>query len=652
MSWTSRPVSLALSSRNPAGLVFKGALVMVMCLQSAAFPCPAAEVANAAGATNGAKVAAVVSSKATQARTVLSSNGKGAIKAATGNSLAGSGGAGALPIVKHDFSKEAERFFQEWFKLEPSLATQYGLHEHDQELEDFSRATYERQLALLDSYLKIFNGFDRQALSRDDQIDRVLLINYIRGKLLSLRDLQSWKRNPDHYTSLVSASIFNLVKRNFAPLPERLELVVSRERQIPRVLKQAQENLSLELVPQIYVEVALEQLPGIVAFFEKSVPEAFGDVADPTLQQTLSASTGETVSALKSYQSFLKKNLLEAGCKGSFALGEMNYRKKLAYDEMVSEPIPQLLSRGEAESKRLQDEFEKVGKGINSDLSASDTFRSIAVEHPKPDQLISDVKNVLEKIRRYCIEKDLVTIPGEKRPIVEESPPFMRALTFASLDVAGPLEKKATETFYNVTLPAPDWSAEKTEEHMRSFSFPDVLNTSIHEAYPGHFVQYLVGEEAPSTTRKLLGCASNDEGWAHYCEQMMVEEGFEGGDPKYRMVQIHDALLRVCRYIVGLRMHTRNMTLDQGVQFFIKEGYQEKTNAEREAKRGTMDPTYLVYTLGKLEILKLRDDYRKLRGSHFTIKEFHDRFLRVGYPPLKLVRATLLNEEIPDSISL
>lgn len=351
------------------------------------------------------------------------------------------------------------------------------------------------------------------------------------------------------------------------------------------------------------------------------------------------------MAAIKKYREFIEKKVVPVA-KPDFALGEELYKKKLYSEELVSDSIDDLIARGEKELVRLQKEFFKWAGKIDNNKSPLKVYEAVASKHPRPDRLIASVSGVLEEIRRFCVEKPVVTIPGEKRVTVAETPPFMRALTFASMDTPGPFEKNASGAFYFVTLPEKDWDRAKTEEHMRSFSNQDLLNTSIHEAYPGHYVQFLWVNRAGSDIRKVFGCSSNAEGWAHYCEEMMVEEGFKGGNPELKMAQVHDALLRICRYLVGLKMHTRGMSLEEGIKFFEKEGFQEHANAEREAKRGTMDPTYLVYSLGKLEILSMRDDYRKKTGESFNLKEFHDHFLKQGYPPLALVRAQMLQEKV------
>jgi uncharacterized protein (DUF885 family) len=227
---------------------------------------------------------------------------------------------------------------------------------------------------------------------------------------------------------------------------------------------------------------------------------------------------------------------------------------------------------------------------------------------------------------------------------VEATPPFMMALVFAAMDTPGTFETKAKEAFYFVTVPSRDWTKEHTEEHMRFYSYDDLLNTSVHEAYPGHYVQFLFVKDLSSKVRKILASTSYEEGWAHYCEQMMLDEGFGKGDKKLKLVQLHDALLRACRYICAIKLHTSDMTVAQATDFFVKEGYQEKANAEREAKRGTMDPTYLVYTLGKLQILSLREEVKKAQGDKFNLYDFHNRFLSTGAPPVEIVRKEMMAE--------
>ena len=482
------------------------------------------------------------------------------------------------------------------------------------------------------------------SLPFEERQDYQLVANNLKSTLLDLEDIRSWEKNPDRYSSGFTSSAFVIMSRKFATPEKRLRSLIEREKKMPAVLLAARENLKNP--PRIYTEVAIQQLPGIVGFFQKDVPEAFNDVKDQQLLSEFQNSNTAVITALQDYEKFLKETLL-ARSNGDFRLGAENYRKKLLYDEMVDIPVDRLLQIGYDDLHRNQQWFKKVAAQIDPQKSPEQIQSELQQDHPAPDQLLQTFRDDLGGIRQYLIDKQIVTIPSPVPPIVEETPPFARALTFASMDTPGPYEKVAKEAFFNVTLPEADWTKERTESFMGQFNRETMIAVAVHEVYPGHYVQFLWLPSVPSKARKLLGCGSNAEGWAHYSEQMMLDEGYGNGDPKLRLGQLQDALLRDARYIVGISMHTGKMTFDDAVQFFQKEGYQPRSVAEVEAKRGTSDPTYLVYTLGKLEIMKLREDYKqKMRGS-FSLQKFHDTFLQQGFPPIKIVRETMLGDESP-----
>ncbi len=537
------------------------------------------------------------------------------------------------------FEAIVDQYFDFTLSRNPTWATDLGEHAWDVKLEDVSAQAFHETAVRNKQWLAKLNDLDASQLSPVSKLDLPLLKSHLQAELLEVEQIEMWKKNPDKYSTLASQSVFTLMKRDFAPLPQRLKACIARERLIPGMLAEGRKNLSNP--PAVYTQIALQQLPGIIDFFSQSVPDAFSSVKDEQLQKDFKAENDKVIESLRAYQQFLKEDLSKRS-NGSFALGPELFAKKLLYEEMVDESVDSLLERGQRELSRLKSGFIETAKEIDATKSPHEVYQSIAVDHPKPEQLISSTQNVLEELRDFCLTKSICSIPSQERVKVQETPPFERALSFASMDTPGPFEQKATEAYYHVTLPEPTWTPQKTEEHMRDFCRLDLINTSVHEAYPGHYVQFLWVKQAPSKVRKLVGCSSNGEGWAHYCEEMMLEQGLGAGDQKLKLVQLHDALLRVCRYIVGIKMHTAGMTLDQGIDFFVNEGFQERTNAEREAKRGTVDATYLVYTLGKMEILSLRDDYKKAKGKDFSLKEFHDQFLAQGFPPLKLVRSALL----------
>ena len=333
--------------------------------------------------------------------------------------------------------------------------------------------------------------------------------------------------------------------------------------------------------------------------------------------------------------------------QGDFRIGAENYRNKLLYDEMVDTPLDRLLAVGYEDLHRNQAELKRVAAQIDPNRSAEAILQDLENDHPTADKLLGSFRDVLGGLRDFIETKHIVTIPSKVAPIVEETPPFMRALTSASMDTPGAYEKVAKEAFFNVTLPDPSWPAKDVDEYLQGFNRGTIVSTAVHEAYPGHYIQFLWVPSATSKVRKLMGCGSNAEGWAHYTEQMMLDEGYGNGDLKLRLGQLQDALLRDARYIVGIQMHTGTMTMEQAIEFFVQEGHQVRPTAEKEAKRGTSDPTYLVYTLGKLEILKLREDYKAMKGGKYTLQEFHDAFLQQGTPPVKIVRKALLGNDSP-----
>ncbi|HMF56656.1 MAG TPA: DUF885 domain-containing protein [Pyrinomonadaceae bacterium] len=542
------------------------------------------------------------------------------------------------------FNQLVDQFFDEYFKHNPTAGTASGFHQYDGFLEDYSKTEIANQVAANKNFLERFEHIDPRGLSPSEQDDRELVISSLRARLLELEEIRSWERNPDGYSSGVTGSVFVIMSRTFAPAADRLRSVIARERQMPKVFEDARANLKNP--PRIYTEIALEQIPGIVSFFQNDVPLAFKSVTDASLQSEFQKSNQAVIDALNSYQKFLQDDVLPRS-NGDFRIGAENYRKKLLYEEMVDIPLDRLLEIGYENLRANQRWFQETAKKLDPTKTPQQILDQISHDHPEPNQLLQSFRSVLGGLQQFIVAHHIITIPSPVLPIVEETPPFERALTFASMDTPGPFETVAKEAFFNVTLPETTWPREQVEEHMAGFNYGTIISTAVHEAYPGHYVQFLWVQHAPSKVRKLLGCGSNAEGWAHYCEQMMLDEGYGNGDLKLRLGQLQDALLRNARYIVGIEMHRGRMTYEQAIDFFVHEGYQSHANAERETKRGTSDPTYLVYTLGKLEIMKLREDYKRMRGSRFSLQEFHDAFMRQGFPPIKIIRRTLLGNNSP-----
>ena len=547
-------------------------------------------------------------------------------------------------------------FDQIYFKFAPTAGTGAGLHQYDTQLEDYSAASVQKEIAALHDFEKKLTAIDPTALDAEPAADYQILLNNVRGTLLQLEVIRGWEKNPDNYSSGVTNSIFVIMERPYAPVNTRLRAAVERERQIPQALLEARKNLKNP--PHIYTEIALEQIDGLVSFFQTDVPEAFKDADDATAKADFAKTNAAVIDALKSYGAWLKSDLLPRS-NGDFRYGPGTFQKALAYNEMVDIPLDRLLEIATADLHKNQAEFARVAKEIDPAKTPQEELAELATIHPAPDQLLNAFHGEFDSLIAYIRSHHIITIPSDVQPTLEETPPFMRATTQASMDPPGAFETHSTKAYFNVTLPEKDWSPERVAEHMAAFNIGTIVSTGVHEAYPGHYVQFLWQPQFPSKIRKLLGANTNIEGWAHYCEQMMLDEGY--GQPGFgaktereakliRLGQLQDALLRDARFVVSVRMHTGTggaMSFDDAVNFFVKEGYQSHSIGEMETKRGTSDALYLYYTLGKLEIMKLREDVKKKQGAAFDLQHFHDDFMRQGFAPVKVIRKTMLHDDSP-----
>jgi len=557
---------------------------------------------------------------------------------------------------KHQFEKVSNEYLdQVYFHYAPAQGTLAGYHQYDTQLENYSRKNIDAEIAALRAFEKRVEAI-HPGVSADDFIprsDREMVLSSIRSELLTLDTIRPWEKNADNYSGSCANGVFTLMERKFASPDERLRSVIAREKQMPALLDDA--RINLKNPPRIYTEIAIEQLPDIVSFFERDVPLAFAEAKDAALKAEFAKTNSAVIAALNSYLGWLKTDLLPKS-NGDFRIGAETYSKKLRYDEMVDIPLDKLLEIGWADLHKNQAHFKEVAKELEPEKDTHAVLEELGKNHPAPDQLLAAFRATFDGLIGFIRSHHIVTIPSDVRPILEETPPFMRATTFASMDTPGPFEKHATEAYFNVTLPDPKMKPDEVEGYMHSFNIGTVISTAVHEAYPGHYIQFLWVPSAPSRVRKLLGSNTNVEGWAHYTEQMMLDEGYgqpgagakDEREAKFlRLGQLQDALLRNARFIVGIQMHTGKMSFDEAVEFFQKEGYQSKETAMVETKRGTSDATYLYYTLGKLQIMKLREDLKKKQGAAFSLEKFHDDLLRQGFPPIKIVRQAMLGDDSP-----
>jgi uncharacterized protein (DUF885 family) len=565
-------------------------------------------------------------------------------------------GAAAFAAQTDDTEYEARAvdYINTYLAAHPLQGTALGLHEYDGKITDYSRLSLDAELHRLRRFDDVLAKFDPAKLSPRQSIDLRILQAAVKKDLFEMQDMSIFERNPMVYAGAADVNVY--IKRNFAPLDDRVRSLAAIESQIPNILIAARTNLN-ETLPKPFVELAIQIARGSADFLKKDLVAAVSGVKDEQVRVAFQEANRKAASALNDYAAWLEREKLPKASL-DFALGEEKFRRFLAQTELIDLPPEKILEIGMAQLKAEQDAFAEAAKKIDPNKSPIEVFKQIQSEHPTPDKLIPDVAKDLDNIRKYVLNRHLVSIPSDVRAKVKETPQYLRATSFASMDTPGPFEKRANEAYYYVTPTEHDWPEKQKQEWLTAFNYYTSDITSIHEAYPGHYVQFLHLNASPaSRVEKIFGSYAFIEGWAHYCEKMMLDEGFGGptnSSPseddmkrgaKYRMAQADEALLRLCRLCVSIKMHTQNMSLDEATKFFQDNCYYEEKPARQEAMRGTFDPGYLNYTLGKLQILKLRDDYKAQQGDDFSLQKFHNELLNHGMPPIRLLREIMLKDQ-------
>jgi uncharacterized protein (DUF885 family) len=553
-----------------------------------------------------------------------------------------------------EYESVAEEYIKTYLAAHPLQGTTLGLHEYDGKITDYSRLALDAELSRLRRFDDRLVKFDPSKLSPRQSIDLRILQAAVKRDLFEMQEMSSFERNPMVYAIAADVNVY--IKRNFAPLEDRVRSLVAVESQIPNILIAARTNLN-EKLPKPFVELAIQIARGSADFLKKDLVAAVTGLKDEQLRSAFQEANRKAASALNDYAAWLEREKLPKASL-DFALGEEKFRRFLAQTELVDLSPQKILEIGMAQLKAEQDAFAEAAKKIDPNKSPIEVFKQIQSEHPTPDKLIPDVAKDLDKIRKYVLSRHVVGIPSDVRAKVKETPQYLRATSFASMDTPGPFEKRATEAYYYVTPTENNWPEKQKQEWLTAFNYYTSDVTSIHEAYPGHYVQFLHLNASPaSKVEKIFTSYAFVEGWAHYCERMMLDEGF--GSPtssspneedikraaKYRMAQADEALLRLCRLCVSIKMHTQNMSIEEATKFFRDNCYYEEKPARQEAMRGTFDPGYLNYTLGKLQILKLRDDYKAQQGDDFSLQKFHNELLNHGMPPIRLLREIMLKDQ-------
>ncbi|HEY0369530.1 MAG TPA: DUF885 domain-containing protein [Chthoniobacterales bacterium] len=553
-----------------------------------------------------------------------------------------------------EFDKVAEEYIKGWLGAHPIDATALGIHDYDGRINDFTRLSIDAELSRLRRFDERLKHFDQTKLTARGSINLRLLQSAIRKDLFQIQEMRAFELNPMTYAQAVDVSVY--IKRNFAPLDDRAKSIIAIENQVPNIVIAAKTNL-VAVLPQPFVQTAIEVARGQAEFMKKELVDALKDVKDARVQAQFQIANRKAVLALGDFANWLEKEKLPKAT-APWQLGEDKFRRALAETELVDLPPAKLLEIGLAELKREQAAFAEAAQIIDPSKPPIDVFKEIQKDHPTAENLISDTAKNLDAIRQFVVDRDLLSLPSKVKAEVKETPQFARATSFASMDTPGPFEKKATEAYYYVTPVEKEWPAEQKEQWLTAFNRYTADDVSIHECYPGHYVQFLHLNASPTNKiEKMFGSYAYVEGWAHYVEKMMVDEGFGRGKnatpneeetkraAKYRIAQSDEALLRWCRLCASIMMHTQSMTVDDATKFFQDNCYYEEKPSRSEAMRGTYDPGYLNYSLGKLEILKLREDYRAQEGDKFSLKKFHDEMLAHGMPPIRLLREIMLKDK-------
>jgi uncharacterized protein (DUF885 family) len=540
-----------------------------------------------------------------------------------------------------NFSAFVDEYYDAAFAWSPSGGTAEGFHQYDKQIEDRSAAAYSKRIATLESERVKAGAFKPADLSPQDAADLQILRNSIDAELLDVKTLQTWKRNPIDYVADPGNAVDSIMKREFAPAKERLQAVTARLEGAPALVAAMKANVTNP--PKEFTDLAIRVAAGSVGFLKGDVAKWAKDAAagDAQALADFQKADDSAAQAMQDAAQWLKADLLPRS-NGAYAIGAENFAKKMQYEEMVDLPLDKLLAVGQANLDKDYKDFVETAKQINPKLSPADVMKSLENEHPTEADLLPAARRTVEGIRSFLLEHKIITLPSEVRPLIQETPPYARVGSFASMDTPGAYETKATEAFYYITPPEKEWDAKHKEEHLRLYNKYVMQMITIHEAFPGHYTQFLWAKQFPSKVRKLSGGGANIEGWAHYGEQMMLEQGYGDGNPKIHLAQLSEALLRDCRWVVGIKLHTQGWSVEQGQKLFEEKGFQEPANAFEESRRGAYNPTYLYYTLGKLMIYKLRADYQQAKGADYTLRGFHDEFMRQGPLPLKLLRQALL----------
>jgi uncharacterized protein (DUF885 family) len=551
------------------------------------------------------------------------------------------------PQSAPQFAALVDEYLEQFAQRHPSIAAGNGIHTHDATLDDFSAAAIAAEVEWLRAFRRRLDAIAPAALNADERVDRRILQGIVDGWLLDLDIVRTWTRNPMIYASAISSGVHNLMTMESSPAAARSRQVTTKLAAVPRLLASARENLKDP--PRVFVERAIVMFRGAADLVAHDLSLAFAEVADPSLQDALKSAAGDARRAIDDYAAELESQVLP-NATDSYAIGTANVEARYRAEELIDTPSPSLLAIGERELGKAQADFTATAARVDPGRpgrSPVDVWREVLDDHPRRGELAAAAQQTVDELFAFIRQRRLVNLPDGERVVVAAAPAF--DLGLASMHSSPPLEPHPVKSYYYVTDAQADWTPERQNAWLQKFNFPTLADISAHEVAPGHYVHSLFMRRTPGKIRRIwIGLnpfpqpSSGQDGWAHYAEQLVSDEGFKRDDPRYRLAQTSEALTRICRMIVGLRLHSGEWTIDRAAEFFEREAHLPAPAARQEATRGTYDPTYGGYFLGKLAAFKLRTDYAAARGRAFDLREFHERVMTNGIAPWWAHRQLLL----------
>ncbi|MBA3713187.1 MAG: DUF885 domain-containing protein [Pyrinomonadaceae bacterium] len=526
-------------------------------------------------------------------------------------------------------------FINSYFAAHPDIAVYAGRHEFDGKLPDWSQEGIAREIQRLRSVREQAMNFGDASLDERQRFERDYLVSRIDADLFWLGAAEWHHRNPYFYADALDPDVY--ISREYAPLPDRMRAYVKYAQAVPLAITQVRNNLRLPL-PRTYIKIGRTTLAGLASTYEKDVPAVFASVQDQQLQIAFRQANEAAAKAMKEFDLWLKSQ--EATATDDFALGADKFSQMLRSTERVDVPLDKLEETGRQDMERNLASLREACARYAPNQTIQQCVAKQQANKPEGG-VVEGARAQLKDIKQFLTDKNLVTIPGTEEALVDEAPPYKR-WNFAYINIPGPYEKNLPSVYY-ISPPDPSWSETKRNDYVPGKA--DLLFTSVHEVWPGHFLQFLHANRAPSKFGQVFVGYAFAEGWAHYAEEMMWDAGLGDSDPETHIGQLLNALLRNVRFLSAIGMHARGMSVADSERMFREAGMQDAGNAQQQAERGTFDPAYLNYTMGKLMIRKLREDWTATRGGREAWKEFHDQFLRYGGPPIPLVRGAMLSSD-------